>query len=1548
MILRYILSLFLLLAGFTLSAQKAENILRGRETPANTQQRDCNNDAGSILLGNFVGQSTRQDLSDTLFLCWLDRFTIDHNGDYDLSGDPVPATAPGVGYAWYDGVPTLTGPDLATLETDPEAYKPAGEMVVYVDQLNGDAAFENGYYTQFQTFNDYISGGNVTQKYFAPITFDQRFGNQALYEGTPAGECVNARVDQAFTVVYLNPIKAANIQTPFMGDSGRVRFTLQGGLPEFNGSAYTQLSIQLKSKPSVKATILGNDFTHGDPVEFTVPEYGVYEIIIQDGISCEAIQEVNVQEYTIPVFILDTISGQPGDIVCINWSVRDFNCIQFIFGGIKFDPSIVQFDSYTALNFHDVIIGSIIGPDQISAQWSPLNPDYYDLDDGETIAEICFEIIGDPGDCSPVYFHNMDAVYTSPCGGGDVAPNQETGLICVDPPVGLHVEIDICGSRTSVDEGTVTFQIFGGTPPYSYELRDNGGNLVASGTNVPANAGRITIFDVPAGLNYVLTVTDAFGTVFEDNDVDVLVYDEPLTIDFVDVNNPTCFGDSDGSLQIGVTGGIVVNPGDYSIAWSTNDYAVNTLLQLPNGTYCVTVTEDFTGCQAEACINIGVDPLQVELNVLDTAFCADSGGGRVQAVAQGGTAESTGYNFEWTTGSSLFADQGFSSVFDDVEPGMVYVEVWDSFRYCKVIDSIEMTFLYDLEVSSVIQDPLCFGDSTGTLELKATLGDYAGAAFNFFPLPNPAFPPDAVFEYVGDDSLRVSGLHEGFYRIEVTELNSGCSTIEQFFFMQPTEVKSNINTEDLGCQEGELGSATIQVFGGSFPYAISSPVSGLPDATISFSSGQHTYNDLDSGTYYIVITDDNGCMLNDTFRINGTEAQLRIDSLVFDPFECIQGATTDITAYATSSGTGIFYTWWTDLNGIPIDLDNKLENVGPGKYYIRVGDSNGCEAIDSIELFEPEFFTLDIVVTEPECSGANGGQPGSICVNPVGGTPGFSYTWGDGTPPNQNCLENLAEGSYVLQVADFNNCRVDTTISVNGPSPIDVDIIAVDGISCNDGQTFDGEITLTATGGDNPTSNYSYELSSGTGGFGQVYSASDLEGGTNWVLVSFNTLSGGVCYADTVYFDIEVPEKLELDNGQIFLQDASCYGDCDGIGIVGATGGNDAFYQFSWLETGDLGQAASGLCAGTYRIQITDANGCVAIDSISINQPDELIAYIDPANTNDITCFGPNTGQIQVLHEGGNLGGVFTYTWDNTDATGPLATDLAEGDYSVTVTDPKGCTAEVSITLDAQEPVLAEVPDPDPIRCYGEQTCITVDAATGGSGNYTFSINNGLKYPLDSCVLVFASDQPYLVEVFDQIGCSYSTTLTIGHPDPVGVFLGEDFEVGLGEMAVLSPQIESNNPVQLIEWSPVGPEDVCRGTNCQQLEIHPGQNTVYTVQVTDSNGCVGEDDIEVRINSRRNVFAPNAFSPNGDAFNERFQIVTGNGVSRVNYIRIYDRWGELVYNAENLDPSPTGVGDWDGTYRGRILAPGVFVYLAEVEFIDGRVIIYRGSVTLIR
>ena len=118
----------------------------------------------------------------------------------------------------------------------------------------------------------------------------------------------------------------------------------------------------------------------------------------------------------------------------------------------------------------------------------------------------------------------------------------------------------------------------------------------------------------------------------------------------------------------------------------------------------------------------------------------------------------------------------------------------------------------------------------------------------------------------------------------------------------------------------------------------------------------------------------------------------------------------------------------------------------------------------------------------------------------------------------------------------------------------------------------------------------------------------------------------------------------------------------------------------------------------------------------------------------------------------------------------------------------------------------------------------------------------------------------------------------------------------------------------------------------------------------DTFGCSGAGSVQVNIDPNRNVYVPNAFIPaNPSGLNDHFNVNTGLGVEIINFMRVYDRWGELMYEREKYLPNNDNFSEgWDGRYNGDFVNPGVFIYLAEVKFLDGRVLLYRGDVTVIR
>ena len=142
-----------------------------------------------------------------------------------------------------------------------------------------------------------------------------------------------------------------------------------------------------------------------------------------------------------------------------------------------------------------------------------------------------------------------------------------------------------------------------------------------------------------------------------------------------------------------------------------------------------------------------------------------------------------------------------------------------------------------------------------------------------------------------------------------------------------------------------------------------------------------------------------------------------------------------------------------------------------------------------------------------------------------------------------------------------------------------------------------------------------------------------------------------------------------------------------------------------------------------------------------------------------------------------------------------------------------------------------------------------------------------------------------------------------------------------------------------------GIEEVC--LNCTDPLVMPIVTSAYSVEIFDENGCSALDDINVIVEKERNIYIPNAFSPNEDGNNDEFMIFSILGVKEINSFQIYSRWGELVFSDSNFQPNdPTN--SWDGTFNGEVLNPAVFVYFAQIEFLDGKVILYKGDVTLLR
>jgi gliding motility-associated-like protein len=148
-----------------------------------------------------------------------------------------------------------------------------------------------------------------------------------------------------------------------------------------------------------------------------------------------------------------------------------------------------------------------------------------------------------------------------------------------------------------------------------------------------------------------------------------------------------------------------------------------------------------------------------------------------------------------------------------------------------------------------------------------------------------------------------------------------------------------------------------------------------------------------------------------------------------------------------------------------------------------------------------------------------------------------------------------------------------------------------------------------------------------------------------------------------------------------------------------------------------------------------------------------------------------------------------------------------------------------------------------------------------------------------------------------------------------------------------------------LSWSPVTSLSC---TTCLSPYAKPQGNTIYTITARYNNDlCASNESVSVRISRPRNVYIPTAFTPNGDGKNDVFTAYGGKGVVKINTFRVYDRWGELLYEATNIPTGSETIG-WNGTFNGKAMIPDAYVYYMQVEFLDGKVFDYKGDVSIIR
>ncbi len=240
---------------------------------------------------------------------------------------------------------------------------------------------------------------------------------------------------------------------------------------------------------------------------------------------------------------------------------------------------------------------------------------------------------------------------------------------------------------------------------------------------------------------------------------------------------------------------------------------------------------------------------------------------------------------------------------------------------------------------------------------------------------------------------------------------------------------------------------------------------------------------------------------------------------------------------------------------------------------------------------------------------------------------------------------------------------------------------------------------------------------------------------------------------------------------------------------------------------------------------------------------------------------------------------------------------------------------------------------------------ISVESISSGTPpfNYTFE---GVDFDTVSIFPNLSGGETYMLVIEDNFGCSVDLSVFVENPSQLFLDLGENQIIELGETVDLSP-FYSFTPSD-VNWQSITPINCLDFDDCLNLDFIPTSSQQVSIDLFAGDGCSISDSIFIEVIEVRKAWLPNAFSPNNDGVNDFFTVYgKESNVQMVEEFRVFNRWGSVVFEGNNLLPNDLQNG-WDGTFKGESMPEGIYVYTATVRFADAQVLRYSGDVLLIK
>ncbi|NRA50483.1 MAG: hypothetical protein HRU12_15225, partial [Phaeodactylibacter sp.] len=654
----------------------------------------------------------------------------------------------------------------------------------------------------------------------------------------------------------------------------------------------------------------------------------------------------------------------------------------------------------------------------------------------------------------------------------------------------------------------------------------------------------------------------------------------------------------------------------------------------------------------------------------------------------------------------------------------------------------------------------------------------------------------APYQFVwsnGGATASAAGLSAGKYTVTVTDAN-GCPTTAEVVVVEdilPLALTIG-QDEKIDCQGAAAAALSADVTGGKAPF------------TYQWSNGKATESikGLPAGPYAITVTDATGAKAEANFTVEEPQAlQARANQIT----PANTGASDGIAEVTVNGGVAPYQYVWT--NGA---TTANIENLLAGPYTVTVTDQNNCKATAKVEVTE-DIAPLEVTLELGKPVSCVDGADGEIMAVINGGKGPFAYAWSNGSTTEKQ-IQALAAGNYTLTVTDIAGNTANAAFTLSGPEKLKVGVEVTQEATTNES---DGKAIVTATGGNG---GYSYLWTSGE----TAAEATQLEAGMQTVTIT----DAKGCTSSISVEMVEDIQPLQVSIAED--QAVSCADATDGALTASIKGGKGP-YTYNW-SSGAQEQNATALGVASYTLTITDAQGATAEASFELSAPAALNATsktVQPASTNNAD------GIISTSALGGTS--PYTYSW-SSGASSETVEGLAPGQYTVTVTDSKGCTATASTEVTENIlPLQVSLTEVLPVNCNGGNSGAIASEVNGGKSPYTYEWSGGQ----DNGKAEQLTAGTYGLTVTDAVGSTATASISLQEPNALSanIMIVQPASTNAkdGKAKAIA---EGGTPPYNYDWSSEIYADLADS-------LAPGQ---HTVTVTDAKGCKTEAEVSITEN----------------------------------------------------------------------------------------------------